>query len=198
MNRRSWLWRRKSFEKSPGETESSGSVSSHSERLSDDQVYWFYCWCLFVDTGYWHFCWTFVFVWNLKMFMKKYTIKRINYFQLVIVLTIWMIRIIFACLIFPNPSAFRWLYQMLFLQHLLSLSVSIILSVDLQCELLRIFLLQRCRWVVGCNTEVLFVEINFAVSFLKNFYAATKMKCAEILKWGFLPCKFRSAASYHI
>ncbi|XP_061339890.1 filament-like plant protein 3 isoform X2 [Gastrolobium bilobum] len=39
MDRRSWLWRRKSFEKSPGETESSGSVSSHSERFSDDQVY---------------------------------------------------------------------------------------------------------------------------------------------------------------
>ncbi|TKY73781.1 Filament plant protein 3 [Spatholobus suberectus] len=39
MDRRSWLWRRKSSEKSPGETESSGSVSSHSERFSDDQVY---------------------------------------------------------------------------------------------------------------------------------------------------------------
>ncbi|KAJ1386624.1 Filament-like plant protein [Sesbania bispinosa] len=39
MDRRSWLWRRKSSEKSPGETESSGSMSSHSERLSDDQVY---------------------------------------------------------------------------------------------------------------------------------------------------------------
>ncbi|KAL8262580.1 hypothetical protein R6Q59_023929 [Mikania micrantha] len=39
MDRRSWLWRRKS-EKSTGETESSGgSVSSHSERFSDDQVY---------------------------------------------------------------------------------------------------------------------------------------------------------------
>ncbi|XP_058091288.1 filament-like plant protein [Magnolia sinica] len=37
MDRRSWLWRRKSSEKSPGETESSGSVSSHSERFSDDQ-----------------------------------------------------------------------------------------------------------------------------------------------------------------
>ncbi|XP_074573237.1 uncharacterized protein LOC141829620 [Curcuma longa] len=37
MDRRSWLWRRKSSEKSPGETESSGSVSSHSERYSDDQ-----------------------------------------------------------------------------------------------------------------------------------------------------------------
>ncbi|XP_075493826.1 filament-like plant protein 3 [Primulina tabacum] len=35
MDRRSWLWRRK---KSPnGETESSGSISSRSERLSDDQ-----------------------------------------------------------------------------------------------------------------------------------------------------------------
>ncbi|KAJ6737255.1 FILAMENT-LIKE PLANT PROTEIN 1-RELATED [Salix viminalis] len=37
MDRRSWLWRRKSSEKSPGETESSGSISSHSERFSDDQ-----------------------------------------------------------------------------------------------------------------------------------------------------------------
>ncbi|KAK1258476.1 hypothetical protein QJS04_geneDACA017264 [Acorus gramineus] len=35
MDRRSWLWRRKSSEKSPGETESSGS--SLSERYSDDQ-----------------------------------------------------------------------------------------------------------------------------------------------------------------
>ncbi|CAL9131593.1 unnamed protein product [Musa textilis] len=35
MDRRSWLWRRKSSEKSPGETESSTSVSSHSERYSD-------------------------------------------------------------------------------------------------------------------------------------------------------------------
>ncbi|XP_076959007.1 filament-like plant protein 3 [Bidens hawaiensis] len=40
MDRRSWLWRRKSSEKSPGETESSGgSISSHSERFSDDQIY---------------------------------------------------------------------------------------------------------------------------------------------------------------
>lgn len=39
MDRRSWLWRRKSLEKSPGETESSGSISSHSERFSDDQAY---------------------------------------------------------------------------------------------------------------------------------------------------------------
>ncbi|KAK7282239.1 hypothetical protein RIF29_10868 [Crotalaria pallida] len=39
MDRRSWLWRRKSSEKSPGETESSGSLSSHSERFYDDQVY---------------------------------------------------------------------------------------------------------------------------------------------------------------
>lgn len=36
MDRRSWLWRRKSSEKSPGETESSGSFSS-LERFSDDQ-----------------------------------------------------------------------------------------------------------------------------------------------------------------
>ncbi|CAH1427124.1 unnamed protein product [Lactuca virosa] len=40
MDRRSWLWRRRSSEKSPGETESSGgSVSSHSERFFDDQIY---------------------------------------------------------------------------------------------------------------------------------------------------------------
>ncbi|KAL6992989.1 hypothetical protein U1Q18_011104 [Sarracenia purpurea var. burkii] len=38
MDRRSWLWRRKSSEKSPGETESSGSVSSQSERFYDDQA----------------------------------------------------------------------------------------------------------------------------------------------------------------
>ncbi|PPD78940.1 hypothetical protein GOBAR_DD24140 [Gossypium barbadense] len=33
----SWLWKRKSSERSPGETESSGSISSQSERFSDDQ-----------------------------------------------------------------------------------------------------------------------------------------------------------------
>ncbi|XP_071720074.1 filament-like plant protein 3 [Rutidosis leptorrhynchoides] len=39
MDRRSWLWRRKSSEKSPGETESSGgSISSNSGRFLDDQV----------------------------------------------------------------------------------------------------------------------------------------------------------------
>ncbi|KAL6955526.1 hypothetical protein U1Q18_048593 [Sarracenia purpurea var. burkii] len=37
MEKRKWLWKRKSSEKSPGETESSGSISSHSERCSDDQ-----------------------------------------------------------------------------------------------------------------------------------------------------------------
>ncbi|KAF9608403.1 hypothetical protein IFM89_009769 [Coptis chinensis] len=37
MDRKSWLWRKKSSEKSPGETDSSGSMSSHSERYSDDQ-----------------------------------------------------------------------------------------------------------------------------------------------------------------
>ncbi|PON47013.1 Filament-like protein [Parasponia andersonii] len=36
MEKRKWLWKRKS-EKSPCETESSGSISSHSERCSDDQ-----------------------------------------------------------------------------------------------------------------------------------------------------------------
>jgi hypothetical protein len=38
MAGRSWPWRKKSSEKSPGETESSGSISSHSERFSDEQV----------------------------------------------------------------------------------------------------------------------------------------------------------------
>lgn len=37
MDRRSGLWRRKSREKSSAESESSGSVSSYSERLSDEQ-----------------------------------------------------------------------------------------------------------------------------------------------------------------
>ncbi|XP_027331915.1 filament-like plant protein [Abrus precatorius] len=37
MDKKRWLWKRKSSEKSPGETESSGSVSSHSERFSDEQ-----------------------------------------------------------------------------------------------------------------------------------------------------------------
>ncbi|KAI3912200.1 hypothetical protein MKW98_012011 [Papaver atlanticum] len=38
MDRKSWLWRkRSSSDKSPGETESSGSISSHSERFSDEQ-----------------------------------------------------------------------------------------------------------------------------------------------------------------
>ncbi|KAK6923697.1 Filament-like plant protein [Dillenia turbinata] len=39
MDRRSWLWRRKSSEKSLADTESSaGSISSHSERFSDDHA----------------------------------------------------------------------------------------------------------------------------------------------------------------
>ncbi|KAF3447617.1 hypothetical protein FNV43_RR12804 [Rhamnella rubrinervis] len=37
MEKRKWLWKRRSSERSPGETESSGSISSHSERYSDDQ-----------------------------------------------------------------------------------------------------------------------------------------------------------------
>ncbi|KAL2317808.1 hypothetical protein Fmac_031684 [Flemingia macrophylla] len=37
MDKKRWLWKRKSSEKSPGETESSGSGSSHSERYSDEQ-----------------------------------------------------------------------------------------------------------------------------------------------------------------
>ncbi|XP_047317073.1 filament-like plant protein 3 [Impatiens glandulifera] len=39
MDRRSWLWRRKSSEKSPGETESSESLSPMSERFSDEQAF---------------------------------------------------------------------------------------------------------------------------------------------------------------
>ncbi|XP_059449008.1 filament-like plant protein isoform X1 [Corylus avellana] len=37
MEKKKWLWKRKSSDKSTGETESSGSISSHSERYSDDQ-----------------------------------------------------------------------------------------------------------------------------------------------------------------
>ncbi|XP_009774515.1 filament-like plant protein isoform X3 [Nicotiana tabacum] len=37
MEKRKWLWKRKPSDKSPGETESSGSLSSHSERYSDEQ-----------------------------------------------------------------------------------------------------------------------------------------------------------------
>ncbi|KDP32803.1 hypothetical protein JCGZ_12095 [Jatropha curcas] len=37
MEKRKWLWKRKSSERSPGETESSGSISSQSERFSDEQ-----------------------------------------------------------------------------------------------------------------------------------------------------------------
>ncbi|KAI4337821.1 hypothetical protein L6164_016191 [Bauhinia variegata] len=37
MEKKRWLWKRKSSDKSPGETESSGSVASHSERCSDEQ-----------------------------------------------------------------------------------------------------------------------------------------------------------------
>ncbi|MED6133826.1 hypothetical protein PIB30_031837 [Stylosanthes scabra] len=37
MDDKRWLWKEKSSEKSPGETDSSGSASSHSERYSDEQ-----------------------------------------------------------------------------------------------------------------------------------------------------------------
>ncbi|KAJ6920045.1 filament-like plant protein [Populus alba x Populus x berolinensis] len=37
MEKRKWLWKRKSSERSSGETDSSGSITSHSERFSDDQ-----------------------------------------------------------------------------------------------------------------------------------------------------------------
>ncbi|TKW34901.1 hypothetical protein SEVIR_2G336900v4 [Setaria viridis] len=37
MDRRSWLWRRKSTDKSPADTETSASASSASERLTDEQ-----------------------------------------------------------------------------------------------------------------------------------------------------------------
>ncbi|KAK4761003.1 hypothetical protein SAY87_005896 [Trapa incisa] len=39
MDRRSWLWRRKSSEKSPRKNESSGSISSQSDRCSGEQAY---------------------------------------------------------------------------------------------------------------------------------------------------------------
>jgi hypothetical protein len=38
MDRAGWLWRSKSSDKSPGGSDSSLSVSSHSEQCSDDQV----------------------------------------------------------------------------------------------------------------------------------------------------------------
>ncbi|XP_027338598.1 filament-like plant protein isoform X2 [Abrus precatorius] len=37
MEKKRWLWKRKSSEKSPGEAESSGSAMSHSERHSDER-----------------------------------------------------------------------------------------------------------------------------------------------------------------
>ncbi|KAL1820220.1 hypothetical protein ACET3Z_015089 [Daucus carota] len=37
MEKRNWLWKKKSSEKSPGDTDSSGSISSHSERYSGEQ-----------------------------------------------------------------------------------------------------------------------------------------------------------------
>ncbi|KAL3641749.1 hypothetical protein CASFOL_012564 [Castilleja foliolosa] len=37
MDKRKWPWKKKSTEPSPGESESSGSFSSHSERYSDEQ-----------------------------------------------------------------------------------------------------------------------------------------------------------------
>lgn len=39
MVKRKWLWGKRSSEKISGETESSGSMSSHSDKLSEDQVY---------------------------------------------------------------------------------------------------------------------------------------------------------------
>ncbi|KAF9682625.1 hypothetical protein SADUNF_Sadunf05G0128300 [Salix dunnii] len=37
MEKRMWLWKRKSSERSSGETDSSGSITSHSEKFTDDQ-----------------------------------------------------------------------------------------------------------------------------------------------------------------
>ncbi|XP_073024643.1 filament-like plant protein isoform X2 [Primulina eburnea] len=37
MEKRKWLWKRKSSERSPGESESPGSISSYSDRHSDEQ-----------------------------------------------------------------------------------------------------------------------------------------------------------------
>jgi hypothetical protein len=42
-DKKRWLWKRKSSEKSSGEAESPGSVSSHSERYSDEQVWMIIC-----------------------------------------------------------------------------------------------------------------------------------------------------------
>jgi hypothetical protein len=38
MDHQSWPWRHKSLDKSPGESDSSGSASSHSKRFLDNQV----------------------------------------------------------------------------------------------------------------------------------------------------------------
>lgn len=38
MEKRKWLWKKKPSDRSPGETDSSGSLSSHSERCSDEQL----------------------------------------------------------------------------------------------------------------------------------------------------------------
>lgn len=38
MEKKSWLWKRKSSDRSPGETESSTSISSHSESNSDEKM----------------------------------------------------------------------------------------------------------------------------------------------------------------
>lgn len=38
MEKKSWLWKRKSSDRSPGETESSTSISSHSETNSDEKM----------------------------------------------------------------------------------------------------------------------------------------------------------------
>lgn len=38
MEKKKWPWKKKSSERSPGESESSGSFSSPSERYSDEQV----------------------------------------------------------------------------------------------------------------------------------------------------------------
>lgn len=39
MEKRKWPWKKKSSERGGGESESSESISSHSERFSDEQVH---------------------------------------------------------------------------------------------------------------------------------------------------------------
>lgn len=77
MDRRSWLWRRKSSEKSPGETESSGSISSHSERFSDEQVYIILV-VIWLSYGFSFFWYRGIYVFD-SIFMNFYTTSVISH-----------------------------------------------------------------------------------------------------------------------